>query len=194
MMVMTSETPLQPGDALLIVDVQQDFLPGGSLAVPQGDAVVPLLNTWIGPFVAAGLPVAVTRDWHPADHGSFLAQGGPWPPHCVVDTPGAAFAPGLKLPEVAFIVSKGTFPEDRGYSAFEGTGLHQRFQQLRVRRLFIGGLATDYCILNTGLDAMRLGYEVNLLTDGIRAVNVQPGDGERAIATLLSAGAIALGG
>ncbi len=193
-MGMTGEVPLQPGDALVVVDVQNDFLPGGALAVPEGDAVVPVLNAWIARFTAAGLPIAATRDWHPADHCSFLAQGGPWPPHCVVDTSGAAFSVDLELPAMATIVSKGTRPDDAGYSEFEGTELHHRFQELGVRRVFVGGLATDYCVLNTVLDALRLGYEVRLLTAGIRAVEVRPGDGARAIATMLAAGAVALGG
>jgi nicotinamidase/pyrazinamidase len=185
---------LQPDDALVVVDVQRDFLPGGALAVPEGDAVVPALNAWIARFAAAGLPIAATRDWHPADHCSFIAQDGPWPPHCVVETPGAAFAPTLDLPATAIIVSKGTRPDDAGYSEFEGTTLHRQFQELGVRRLFIGGLATDYCVLNTALDALRLGYEVRLLTAGVRAVEVQPGDGARAIAAMRAAGAVALGG
>ncbi len=193
-MGMTGEVPLQPGDALVVVDVQNDFLPGGALAVPEGDAEVPVLNAWIARFTAAGLPIAATRDWHPADHCSFLAQGGPWPPHCVVDTSGAAFSVDLELPAMATIVSKGTRPDDAGYSEFEGTELHHRFQELGVRRVFVGGLATDYCVLNTVLDALRLGYEVRLLTAGIRAVEVRPGDGARAIATMLAAGAVALGG
>ncbi len=193
-MGMTGEVPLQPGDALVVVDVQNDFLPGGTLAVSEGDAVVQVLNAWIARFTAAGLPIAATRDWHPADHCSFLAQGGPWPPHCVIDTPGAAFSPGLDLPVTATIFSRGTRQDDAGYSEFEGTELHRQFQRLGVRRLFIGGLATDYCVLNTVLDALRLGYEVRLLTDGVRAVEVQPGDGARAIATMLAAGAVALGG
>jgi nicotinamidase/pyrazinamidase len=193
-MEMTEEIGLQPTDALVVVDVQRDFLPGGALAVPEGDAVVPVLNAWIARFAAAGLPIAATRDWHPADHCSFIAQGGPWPPHCMVQTPGAAFSPDLDLPATAIIVSKGTRQDDAGYSEFEGTELHRRFQHLGVRRVFIGGLATDYCVLNTVLDALRLGYEVRLLTAGVRAVEVQPGDGARAIATMRAAGAVALGG
>jgi nicotinamidase/pyrazinamidase len=122
-MEMTEEIGLQPTDALVVVDVQRDFLPGGALAVPEGDAVVPVLNAWIARFAAAGLPIAATRDWHPADHCSFIAQGGPWPPHCVVDTPGAAFSPDLDLPATAIIVSKGTRQDDAGYSEFEGTDI-----------------------------------------------------------------------
>lgn len=192
-MGMTGDVTLQPGYALVVVDVQNDFLPGGALAVPEGDAVVAVLNAWIARFAAAGLPIAATRDWHPADHCSFRAQGGPWPPHCVIDTPGAAFSADLNLPATAIIVSKGTRQDDMGYSEFEGTELHHRFQELGVRRVFVGGLATDYCVLNTVLDALHLGYEVRLLTAGVRAVEVRPGDGARAIATMEAEGAVTLG-
>ena len=193
-MGVNAETRLRAGDALVLVDVQCDFLPGGRLAVPEGDAVVPLLNAWIDRFAVAGLPIAATRDWHPSDHCSFDKRGGPWPQHCVIDTPGAAFAPGLRLPAGTVIVSKGTRPDEMGYSAFEGTGLHRQLQQWEVERLFVGGLATDYCVLNTVLAALRLGYEVALLTDCIRSVDCQPGDGEGAISRMLAAGAVAMGG
>jgi nicotinamidase/pyrazinamidase len=193
-MGLNAETLLRSGDALVLVDVQCDFLPGGRLAVPEGDAVVPLLNAWIERFVAVGLPITATRDWHPPDHCSFDVQGGPWPQHCVIDTPGAAFAPGLRLPVDMTIVSKGTHPDDLGYSAFAETGLHRQLQQLGVRRVFVGGLATDYCVLNTVLDAIRLGYEVVLLTDCIRPVDCEPGDGERAISRMRAAGAVVMGG
>ncbi len=171
---------LQPGDALLIVDVQNDFLPGGNLAVPGGDEVVPALNRYIRAFEARGLPIYATRDWHPEQHCSFRAQGGPWPPHCVVDTFGAAFASALRLPPSTPVISKAASPDQDAYSGFQGTDLDQRLRSSGVRRLFVGGLATDYCVLNTVRDALRLGYEVFLLTDAIRAVNVQPGDGLRA--------------
>lgn len=193
-MGLNAETRLKSGDALVLVDVQCDFLPGGSLAVPEGDGVVPLLNAWIDRFVAVALPIIASRDWHPPDHCSFDKQGGPWPPHCVIDTPGAAFAPGLRLPVDMIIVSKGTRPDDLGYSAFEETGLHRQLQQLGVRRVFVGGLATDYCVLNTVLDAIRLGYEVVLLIDCIRPVDCQLGDGERAISRMWAAGAVVMGG
>lgn len=180
---------LQQGDLLLVTDVQNDFLPGGSLAVPDGAAVVPVLNRYIDAFVAAGLPVYATRDWHPPRHCSFREQGGPWPVHCVVDTPGAAFAPGLVLPPGAPIISKATEAGREAYSSFEGTPLDSRLRRAGIRRLFIGGLATDYCILNSVRDALRLGYEVFVLTDAVRAVNVDPGDGERALAEMTRLGA-----
>lgn len=183
--------PLRAGDALLIVDVQSDFLPGGSLAVPRGDEVVAVLNGCVQAFRQAGLPVVATRDWHPPDHCSFRPQGGPWPPHCVAGSAGAGFAPGLQLPAQAIVISKATQQQSDAYSGFEGTALDQRLRQAGVGRLFIGGLATDYCVLNTVCDALRLGYQTVLLLDAIRAVDVHAGDGERAIARMLQLGALA---
>src|SRR3989338_7404551 len=173
-----NDTKVRQGDALLIVDVQNDFLPGGSLAVPRGDEVVPVLNRYLRAF--QNLPVYATRDWHPPLHCSFRAQGGPWPPHCVAGTRGAEFAAALQLPPSAVVVSKATTAEQDAYSGFEGTNLDQQLHAANIRRLFIGGLATDYCMLNTVRDALKLGYEVLLLADAIRAVDVQPGDGQRA--------------
>ena len=191
-----SETPglpgalrLRAGDALLVVDVQRDFLPGGALAVPDGDRIVPVLQRHLERFERAGRPILFTRDWHPADHMSFRAQGGPWPQHCVAGTPGAGFAPGLDLPAAAQLVSKGTRPDAEAYSGFEGTGLAARLRQQGVQRLFVGGLATDYCVRATVLDALREGFEVLLLGDAVRAVDVRPGDGESALRDMLQAGA-----
>lgn len=187
-----NEIALQSDDALLVVDVQRDFLPGGALAVPDGDAVVAPLSVWIRRFVAAGRPVFATRDWHPADHCSFAPQGGPWPPHCIAASPGAELAPGLELPVAAAgLVSKATQRAADAYSGFEGTDLDARLRASGVRRLFVGGLATDYCVLNTVQDALRLGYRVVLLVDCIRAVDVQAGDGTRATVAMLAAGAVA---
>ena len=181
-----------PGDALVIVDVQNDFLPGGSLAVPRGDQVIAPLNRWIARFAAAGLPVYATRDWHPVDHCSFAAQGGPWPPHCVAGTPGAEFADALGLPSDATVIGKATRQDADAYSGFAGTDLHERLRHAGVKRLFVGGLATDYCVLNTVRDALGLGYGVVLLTAAVRAVDVQPGDGDRALAEMIAAGAVAV--
>lgn len=183
--------PLRAGDALLIVDVQSDFLPGGSLAVPRGDEVVAVLNGCVQAFRQAGLPVVATRDWHPPDHCSFRPQGGPWPPHCVAGSAGAGFAPGLQLPAQAIVISKATQQQSDAYSGLEGTALDQRLRQAGVGRLFVGGLATDYCVLNTVCDAVKLGYQTVLLLDAIRAVDVHAGDGERAIARMLRLGALA---
>lgn len=181
-----------PGDALVIVDLQNDFLPGGSLAVPEGDAVVAPLNRAIELFNARGLPIFATRDWHPPGHCSFRDQGGPWPPHCITGSPGAAFAAALKLPGRAEIVSKATRPDRDAYSGFQDTDLDIRLRTAGVTRLYVGGLATDYCVLNTVLDARAAGYGVVLLSDAVRAVEVRPGDGERALARMSEAGAVAL--
>lgn len=187
---MSLDSALRPGDALLIVDLQNDFLPGGSLAVPDGDRVVAPIQSWVSRFVAAGAPIFATRDWHPEDHCSFRAEGGPWPPHCVAGSAGAAFAPGLALPAGAVVVSKATGRDADAYSGFAGTDLDRRLRDAGARRLFVGGLATDYCVLNTVLDALRLGYAVVLLTGCVRAVEVAAGDGERALAAMRAAGAV----
>lgn len=173
---------LAEGDALLIVDVQRDFLPGGSLAVPEGDEVVPVLAAMAGQFAARGLPVIASRDWHTPDHCSFEAQGGPWPPHCVAETAGAELDPGLRLPADTKIVDKGITADKDAYSAFEGTELDAWLGDRGVRRVFIGGLATEYCVLNTAADAIQAGYEVVLLEDAIRAID--EADGQRAIESL----------
>lgn len=180
----------RPGDALIVVDVQNDFLPGGSLAVPDGDGVVAPLNALIETFETRGLPIFATRDWHPQNHCSFHARGGPWPPHCIAETPGAQFAAGLRLPASAIIVSKATTPDKDAYSGFGNTELDVLLRKADVQRLFIGGLATDYCVLNTVRDALSLGYEVMLVSDAVRAVDVEPGDGERAIDEMRELGAI----
>lgn len=176
-------------DALIVVDVQQDFLPGGALGVPAGDEVVEPLNRVIRAFEQVGRPVFYSRDWHPPDHCSFKAQGGPWPPHCVAGTSGAGFAPDLRMPIEANVISKATTSERDAYSAFQGTTLTAQLRSAGVRRVFIGGLATDYCVKATALDARQNGLEVELLADAVRAVEVQPGDGERALQEMQKAGA-----
>lgn len=182
---------LEPGvgDALLVVDVQNDFLPGGSLAVPDGDAVVPVINRCLALFSQKELPVYASRDWHPVNHCSFRAQGGPWPPHCVADTHGAEFASNLDLPADAVIISKADTPEKDAYSAFGDTDLGLCLKAVDVRRLFVGGLATDYCVLNTVKDARALGYDVVLLTDAVRPVEATAGDGDKALAEMRQLGA-----
>ncbi|MFZ3125474.1 MAG: nicotinamidase [Acidovorax sp.] len=183
---------LHAGDALLIVDLQSDFLPGGSLAVPRGDEIIPVLNGYLAAFQQAGLPVLATRDWHPSDHCSFRPQGGPWPPHCVAGSAGAQFASGLKLPVDVIVISKATDRQRDAYSGFEGTELDHLLREAGVSRLFIGGLATDYCVLHTVRDALKLGYQTLLLQDAVRAVDARPGDGERAIVDMLKQGARAV--
>ena len=183
---------LRPSDALLIVDVQQDFCPGGALAVPDGDAVVPVLNRWIDAAQAAGAAVFASRDWHPPDHMSFQDQGGPWPSHCVAETPGASFHPHLALPDSATVVDKGTDAEHEAYSAFEGTDLAAQLRAAGVERLWVGGLALDYCVRASVLDARRIAcLPVHVILNATRAVDVQPGDGSRALDDMRSAGAVA---
>lgn len=180
---------LAEGDALVIVDPQNDFLPGGSLPVPEGEQVIPVLNGYIEQFVKRGLPVFATRDWHPKNHSSFIAQGGSWPEHCVVGSQGAEFVADLQLPASVRVISAGTDVERDGYSAFESPSCKQQLDSAGARRLFIGGLATDYCVLNTVRDALALQYQVVLLTDAIRAIDVQPHDGEKAIDEMVQKGA-----
>lgn len=177
---MAMKVKLGAGDALLVVDVQNDFLPGGRLAVPGGDAVVPVLNRYLALAAARRLPVYASRDWHPANHCSFRSQGGPWPEHCLAGTGGARFAPGLELPQDAIIIDKGTVQQREAYSAFEGTELASLLRAAQVGRVLVGGLATDYCVLNTVRDALAQGFEVLLLRDAIKAVDANPDDGERA--------------
>lgn len=184
---------MKPGSALLIVDVQNDFCPGGSLPVEQGDAVVGPLNLYVTRFRAAHAPIFASRDWHPSDTKHFRAYGGPWPPHCVRDTPGAEFHPDLRLPEEATIITKGTDPHDDGYSAFEGEDHEHRplAEALRARgvdRLHIGGLATDYCVRASALDARKHGFDVVLLLDAVRGIDSRAGDVARALDEMLRAG------
>jgi nicotinamidase/pyrazinamidase len=187
--MMNDKVSPEAGDALLVVDVQNDFLPGGNLGVKDGDAVVPVLNRYIAAFAARGLPIFFTRDWHPQEHCSFQTRGGPWPAHCVAGTDGADFAPDLARPEGAIVVSKAATPKSDAYSGFEGTELASELRKRGVKRVYVGGLATDYCVLNTVKDAVGHGFEVYLLGDAIRAVNVQPDDGANAVAEMRRLGA-----
>lgn len=179
-------------DGLMIVDVQNDFCPGGALAVPEGDKVVPVLNDYATQFHRAELPVAASRDWHPEDHTSFEAQGGTWPPHCVQGTEGAEYHPDLELPPKAHEVKKATDPQAEAYSAFDTTDLDTYLEDQGVERLFVGGLATDYCVRATVLDAIDQGFQVFLLLDAIKGVDVEEGDSQGAIAEMLEAGAIGI--
>ncbi|MDB5747963.1 MAG: nicotinamidase [Massilia sp.] len=181
---------LEASDALLVVDMQYDFLPGGSLGVPGGDQVLGPINRLIKLFGEQGLPVYASRDWHPGDHCSFAARGGPWPPHCVAGTRGAAFSDALRLPPDAIVVSKAETADVDAYSAFNGTGLAGQLRARGVRRVAVCGLATDYCVLNTALDARANGFDVLVVPQAMRAVDVNPGDGERAIAAMVERGAL----
>jgi nicotinamidase/pyrazinamidase len=181
-------------DAILIVDVQNDFCPGGALPVPRGDEVVPVLNEYIRSFTEAGAPVFASRDWHPAETRHFKAWGGPWPPHCVGGAPGAQFHPDLALAENAVIISKGMDPIDHGYSAFDGVDAQGRSLAFSlhahgIERIYMGGLATDYCIRASVLDACARGFEVVLLLDAMRGIDVIAGDVQRALDEMEQAGA-----
>lgn len=168
-------------DALIIVDVQNDFCPGGALSVPGGDKVVPVINELIPKFDK----VYTTRDWHPANHMSFKEQGGLWPPHCVANTRGADFHPGLKAQDAIHII-KGIDKE--AYSGFQGTELADRLKKDDIRRIFVTGLATDYCVKATALDGFKHGFEVCVVSDAIKGVNINPADSKRAIQEMKSAG------
>jgi nicotinamidase/pyrazinamidase len=181
-------------DALVVVDLQNDFCPGGSLGVQSGDAIVAVVNRYLEGFGSAGAPVFLTRDWHPPVTRHFQAHGGVWPPHCVQGTSGAQFHPSLAAPSEAVIVSKGMDPDADAYSGFQaeddaGRLLPHALAERGVRRLYVGGLATDYCVRATVLDALREGFEVVVLADAIGAVDLEPGDGDRAIDEMRGAGA-----
>ncbi len=174
--------------ALLVVDVQNDFCPGGTLAVNHGDEVVAPLNKLIDEFLERGAPVYQSRDWHPATTKHFAAYGGTWPVHCVQDTKGAEFHPDLRDDTRIEVISKGLGDKDC-YSAFDETDLAARLHEQGVEELWIGGLATDYCVKDTVLDALKQGFRVKALTTAMRAVELKPGDGDRAIEQMRAAGA-----
>lgn len=179
--------------ALIIVDVQNDFCPNGALAVPNGDLVIKPLNLVSSFFAAACLPVFASRDWHPQVTSHFSDYGGVWPPHCVQGTSGAAFHPDLHLPEGTEVISKGSSPDSDSYSAFDGRDARGRLlgdilAELQVKHLYVGGLATDYCVKTTVLDALREGFEVTLLSDAIAGVDVVPGDSDKALKDMVRAG------
>ncbi len=180
------------GDALIVVDYQKDFCPGGALAVEDGDEIAPVLNSYIDIFKEKGGPIFATRDWHPPDHISFKEQGGQWPPHCVRGTEGAEFNPALDLDEEAEIISKATQSEEEAYSGFDGTDLEQELKAKGVKRVFVGGLATDYCVKNTALDSLEAGFDTYILKDATRGVNVEPGDSEKAVESMREGGAMVI--
>jgi nicotinamidase/pyrazinamidase len=174
-------------EALLVIDFQNDFCPGGALAVPHGDEIAPRVNELIdsGRFDL----VVATRDWHPPNHNSFEAQGGPWPPHCVQGTDGAELHPSLDRSKIDVVVDAGYRPELEGYSGFEATDLEQELREHGIERVTVVGLATDYCVRATALDALRDGFDVTVDPEGVRGIDVQRGDSQRALDELREAGA-----
>lgn len=186
-----------PHSALIVVDVQNDFCPGGSLAVPDGDQIIPVVQHYVDSFTAQGLPVIFTRDFHPANHVSFAQQGGPWPPHCVQETVGVDYHPGIKIPPGAYHIIKGFQSDVDAYSGFEGRlrdstdslTLDNLLHSVNVHEIYLVGLATDYCVHATAFDALRLGYRVIVVEDGVRGVNVNSGDSLRALQDLRQHGA-----
>lgn len=175
--------------ALLVVDVQNDFCAGGALAVPGSARVVERLNAYIADASARGLPVYASRDWHPATTSHFQAFGGTWPVHCVQGTPGAQFHPALRLPHDVIVVSKGDDPTRHGYSAFDGhtadgTAFHDDLRRRGISHLYVGGLATDYCVMHSAIDAARADLQVTVLEDAVAGVDAQPGDSTRAVAAM----------
>jgi len=180
--------------ALLIVDVQKDFCPGGALAAPGGDGIIPALNRHLAEARQRDMPVYASRDWHPAVTSHFKEYGGEWPPHCVQGSAGAQFHGDLKLPADAIVISKGDDPAKPGYSAFDGhtsdgKALLHDLRDRHVTRLYVGGIATDYCVKATALDAAQAGLDVRVLRDAITGIDVQPGDADRALEEMSRAGA-----
>jgi len=175
---------------LLLTDLQVDFCPGGALGVPGGDEIIKTVNDYVRFFHSRKLPIIATRDWHPPNHCSFKEQGGPWPVHCVQISRGAQFHPDLIVPPGTAIVSKATDPKKEAYSAFEGTTLEERLRDMSAQTLYVSGLATDYCVKQTVLDACRLGIRVVVLEDAVRGIDATPGDCERAMREMREAGAI----
>ena len=175
--------------AIVVVDMQRDFCPGGALPVAHGDEVIPAINELVGAFRKAGLPVFFTRDWHPRNHVSFKANGGPWPPHCIQNTPGARFHPSLSIPPEAEVVDKGTLQAEDAYSGFQGTDLARMLRDLGVGRVYVAGLATDYCVKNTVIDGEALGFETFVIADCVKGVNLKRPDSATAMRAMLSKGA-----
>lgn len=191
---------IDPQSALIIVDLQNDFCPGGSLAVPDADAIVPVVRILLDTFLQHRRPIAFTRDHHPANHISFVSRGGPWPPHCVPGTPGFDFHPKVPVPAEAAHFFKGWDPDRDAYSGFEGTlvgpggeltglGLADWLRQNQVTTVYVAGLATDYCVRATVLDALAAGFSTFVVTDAVRGVNLSPGDSDRALADMAEKGA-----
>ncbi len=175
--------------ALIVVDIQRDFCPGGALAVAEADKIIPAVNGLVKAFKDAGLPIFFTRDWHPKDHISFRANGGPWPPHCIQNTPGASFHPSLEIPADAQVIDKGMLRAEDAYSGFQGTDLARRLRDLEVDGIYVVGLATDYCVKNTVLDGSAQGFETFVVTDCVKGVDLKRTDSATAMRAMASHGA-----
>ena len=181
---------LTVNDALIVVDVQNDFMPWGKLPVPNGDSVIEPINRYVKLFSSKKLPIFATRDWHPESHVSFNVNGGPWPVHCVQWSEGAQFAKGLELPQDVFIINKGDRPELEAYSGFQGTVLNELLKERGVKRIFICGVATEFCVKNTCIGALNLGYTVFLLEDAVKGLKKETSD--EAVKELLQRGCITI--
>jgi len=180
---------MKANKALLVVDIQNDFCPGGALGVADGDQIIPTVNKYVDLFQGNQLPVFVSRDWHPENSKHFKESGGPWPPHCIQNSPGAEFHPDFKVPGKAIVLSKGTNPGLDGYSVFEAHDLdnkpfNQLLEDIEIEELYIAGIATDYCVKLTSLDAFKYGLKVNVLTDAIKGVD--KADSQQAIAEIVA--------
>lgn len=175
--------------ALIVVDVQNDFCPGGALAVREGDQIIPVLNRYLRLFSQNNIPCIATRDWHPIDHCSFKPQGGIWPPHCIQGSIGARFHPDLNLTPMVKIFSKAQNKARDGYSGFQETGLNRYLSELDVHTIYVGGLATDYCVKHTVLDGIQNGYTAFILSDAIRGVDAKPGDSDASLKECQAKGA-----
>jgi len=187
---MMSKTRFEKGDGLLLVDVQQDFCPGGALAVEEGDAIVPVLNHWLASAADFNAPVYASRDWHPLHHVSFAERGGTWPPHCIQDSDGARFHPKLNLPGNTVKITKGVrFDQDQN-SVFDQTGFAVQLRDDGVKRLYVGGLALDVCVLASVMDAVKEEFEVNLILEATRPVDQEAG--KQAVKDMKGAGAVVI--
>ncbi|HID80694.1 MAG TPA: nicotinamidase, partial [Ignisphaera sp.] len=168
----------------------RDFMPGGALPVPEADTIVPTVNRYIQIFKNRGSTIVATRDWHPVNHISFTTRGGPWPPHCIQGTSGAEFHPDLALPENSIVVSKATDPDKEAYSGFDGTDLNSILRERGVKRIFVCGVATNYCVKATAIDGVKLGYTVIVLLDAVKGIDIPPGSVDKALNEMLDMGII----
>lgn len=179
--------------ALLVVDVQNDFSPGGALAVPEGDKIIPKTNKYIKLFVKKKLPIFATRDWHPVRTRHFKDFGGTWPAHCIQNSRGAQFHPKLQLPKEAILLYKGMDPAKDAYSAFQaedarGINLTHLLKIMKINELYIGGLATDYCVRFSAREALKSGFKVKILIDAVKGVDLSPDDSDKAIKEIVKLG------